>query len=468
MEVTFSDGTRQQYEDASFTSGGQGALYYSKDGQHVLKLLTNLRPERVDMRKQQIDKIIGEYNVVGNDPYWRDLYSWPDKRAQSPGLGVRMRRVNGLTRMDNYFYRTASGRLAADKRGWWLGRVACGIKLARAMWRLQQKGLCHSDLSEKNLMVDPFSGQLTILDCDSLVVPGVLPADVDGTPDYMAPEIVAAKATPTTRTDLHALAVVLYRWLLYRHPLKGPKQHAAQTDLDDMLMLGERALYIEHPTDHSNRPKLPFTADDMLTPYMADLFRQAFVDGLHEPGKRPLPNAWEEALIEMLDRLVPCPNGKCELKFFVAHQFRPLQCPNCGTYADFPDKLPFVKLQSPHLDRGQVHFRDQKYPRYLMGWPERPLYPWHAYPSLGPSPDGSGKPPDEKPVALLRFDAAQRQWYIENLRLPQLQQNVGAGTHEQWQVVAMGDRAPLKQGTTLLLGAQDQGRKAFVELKRVR
>ncbi|HEU5441838.1 MAG TPA: hypothetical protein VFU88_21335 [Ktedonobacterales bacterium] len=470
MEVVFSDGTRQQYEDMPFARGGQGALHYSKDNQHVLKLFTNLAPNRVAARVQQVDKIIGDYNVVGNDPYWNDLYSWPDKRATTPSLGVRMRRVDGLTRMDSYFYRVSSARLPADKRGWWLGRVASGVKLARAMWRLQQRGLCHSDLSEKNLMVDPFSGRLTILDCDSLVVPGVLAADVDGTPDYMAPEIVAGKATPTTQTDLHALAVLLYRWLLYRHPLKGPKQHAAQADLDDLLMLGERALYIEHPVDHSNRPqKLQFTADDVLTPRMADLFRQAFVDGLHTPAKRPLPNRWEEALIELLDHLVPCPNGKCEFKFFVARDGRPLQCPICKSYADFPDRLPFVKLQSPRQLHGKLTFANEgQYPRYVVGWPERPLYGWHADTTLKSSPDGSGKPPDTRPVALLRFDAAQREWYVENLALPQLQLGIGSGTQVQWQPVAVGSRAPLKHGTELLLGASDHARKAFVELRRVR
>lgn len=480
MNVTFSDGTRQEYEDQPFARGGQGVLHRSKDGRHVVKLYTTLTAQQATARAEQVDKIIGEYNVVAGDPYWDELYSWPDRRVRAPGPGVRMRRVEGLTRMDHYFYKQAYQRLPPEQKGWWIGRVASAIKLARAVGRLSNRGLCHSDLSDKNLMVDPFSGRLAILDCDSLVVPEVLPAAVEGTADYMAPEIVAGRAHPTTLTDLHALAVLLYRWLLYRHPLRGPKHHAADADADERLMLGERALYIEHPDDHSNRPrKLQFSADDLLTPRMADLFREAFVDGLHAPYKRPVPSRWEEALIELLDTVVPCPNGACEVKFFVAHDAQPLRCPVCHTYADFPARIPFLKLQAPLAGAsasGAMYGNESRYPRYIAGWPERPLYGWHADPAIRPVPDATGAPPDTRPRAIVRYDAGDGAWYLENLALPHLRVTAAAGGKPSaalaldaaWLDVPPGARVELRHGASLLLGPEGRGRMAFVELRRVR
>jgi hypothetical protein len=49
---------------------------------------------------------------------------------------------------------------------------------------------------------------------------------------------------------------MIYMYLLYRHPLKGGKIHDLDTEKDDLLAMGEKALFIEHPQDASNRPKL--------------------------------------------------------------------------------------------------------------------------------------------------------------------------------------------------------------------
>src|SRR3712207_8418321 len=56
-------------------------------------------------------------------------------------------------------------------------------------------------------------------------------------------------------TLFRSLAVMIYMYLLYRHPLKGGKINSLDTEEDDLLSMGEKALFIEHPTDASNRPK---------------------------------------------------------------------------------------------------------------------------------------------------------------------------------------------------------------------
>jgi DNA-binding helix-hairpin-helix protein with protein kinase domain len=464
MEVQFSDGTREQYEDTPLASGGQGEVFRSTDRRHVVKLYTT--SQSAQQVNDRLDKIIGKYNVVGNDPYWIELFAWPDKRAVSPRIGVRMRYVSDLKPIINYFYQSSYRALTPEQRGWWIGRVASAIKLTRAVWRMARNGLCHSDLSDKNLMVDPFDGRLTIIDCDSIVVPGEMPAEVLGTWEYMAPELVSGKvAAPTIETDRHALAVLLYRWLLFRHPLFGPKIHSQDTDLDDKLRLGDRALYVEHPTDTSNRPKNLMMTADKLTPRLNDLFQEAFVTYLHEPGLRPTPDRWERALLEMLDRIIPCANPACELKYFPAPDAGPIRCPLCDTFADFPGRLPFLKLRRPLPDHQGIRFMDEgRHPHYIVGWPERPIYSWHAYQDVKVTPDTSAALPDTSPQALIRFDANSQEWYLENLKLPDLQASLD-GT--SWTPIVLSARVPLAQNTQLQLGPLDRGRRAFVELRRV-
>lgn len=105
-----------------------------------------------------------------------------------------------------------------------------------------------------------------MIDVDGLVVPGKYPPDVVGTPDFIAPEVVVInhlskddpkRHLPNIMTDRHALAVLIYMYLLYRHPLRGGKVHDMNDPQhDENLAMGERAIFIEHSTDHSNQVKL--------------------------------------------------------------------------------------------------------------------------------------------------------------------------------------------------------------------
>ncbi|MCS3208722.1 hypothetical protein NXX20_10585 [Bacteroides stercoris] len=139
------------------------------------------------------------------------------------------------------------------------------MKIARAVRRMHAAGLAHSDLSYKNVLVDPSTGSACVIDCDGLVVPGKYPPDVVGTPDFIAPEVLETKSLklddpnkklPCIQTDRHALAVLIYMYLLYRHPLRGGKVNDLDAAKDEELSMGKMALFIEHPTDKSNRPKV--------------------------------------------------------------------------------------------------------------------------------------------------------------------------------------------------------------------
>jgi hypothetical protein len=120
---------------------------------------------------------------------------------------------------------------------------------------------------------------------------------------------------PSRATDLHALAVLIYMYLLYRHPLRGGRYFGQIDEVEEEnFMMGSKALFVEHPTDNSNRnfkreygdnlekfkpwtdlSKTPYT---ITGPYLKELFERAFIKGLHNPLERPVASDWEQALIK--------------------------------------------------------------------------------------------------------------------------------------------------------------------------
>lgn len=254
-------------------------------------------------------------------------------------------------------------------------------------------GLAHSDLSYNNVLVDPVSKSACMIDLDGLVVPGLFPAEVIGTAEFIAPEVMATKhlnksdpdrKLPRRETDLHSLPVLIYMYLLHRHPLLGGKVHDLDPETDNLLAMGEKALFIEHPTDLSNRPKanqlskweqpwgdvvrLPYT---LTGPYLSELFDQAFVKGLHHPPSRPAADIWEQALMKTSDLLQPCSNPACEQKWYVFDNTTQPKCPFCGQVHS--GSLPVLDL---YFKSAEGAYRPEQH--RLMVYTNQYLFPWHV------------------------------------------------------------------------------------------
>jgi serine/threonine protein kinase len=86
------------------------------------------------------------------------------------------------------------------------------IKLARGAAALHRAGIIHRDIKPDNVMLEP-EGSLKLLDLGAVRVAGLedsAPADIPGTPAYMAPEMFEGEAG-NEATDLYALGVTLFR-----------------------------------------------------------------------------------------------------------------------------------------------------------------------------------------------------------------------------------------------------------------
>lgn len=472
-KATLADGRHVEFviDPDKTMEGGMKEVFFTPDKTSVVCFF---KDQGDAARKMRLDKVLQQYNPT-LDPqtgdYWKQLFCWPSAIVTAPRLGIVAPTYPG-----NYFFKsgpwsgkekegtwfvrkTAGGKpfrdmLPDSEKGSWLNFFGICIAISRAVWRLHAAGLAHSDLSHKNVLIDPTSGRAVVIDIDSLVVPGLFPPDVLGTKGYIAPEVLATmqlklndpkRKHPCAATDLHALAVLIYQYLLFRHPLEGPKINSAvSAEEDDLLTYGAKALYVEHPTDQSNRPKDLKHASDMLGPHIQAVFKQAFVDGLHAPHLRPIAAAWISALLKTWDLLHPCPNASCSHKWFVFHDAKNIRCPFCGT-----------KVSGPVF---RMRLRKESRPGQWMPDGEAVLYNgknihrWHVFDDV--ANNERLKPEEKKPVADTQ--AYQGAWLFINRAIDGLMSPGGNR-------VPPGQAVQLKHGITFRLSSGPHGRMAEIE-----
>jgi len=345
--------------------------YFTPDKSKVVQFFNDTSQLEYNLVKERLERIIHRYNpTVSEDlggakgntqqtaEYFRKRFCWPLDTVyhKQYGLGI----VSPAYPQNFFFDENASKVKGVDLQGkdknskWFTGKsrkflrsselgdfrsiLQICILLSRTIRRLHQAGLAHSDLSCKNVLIDPKTASCVVIDVDSLVVPNVYPPEVMGTRGYIAPEVLATsilpdeyRKYPSIYTDLHSLAVLIYEYLLCRHPLlDGPKIYDSQSaENDDFLALGSKATFIENPKDTSNRPqRLDITISD-LGKDIENLFLRSFVYGLHNPNLRPTALEWERGLSRTWDMLHSCKNPNCEKKWFVLKDVNNPTCPFC-------------------------------------------------------------------------------------------------------------------------------------------
>ena len=484
IKLTATDGTSVEFIDNVIGSGAMKDVYFSPDKTYVVGFF---RTPQDANAKDRLHNITGVYkdrifNQAGGE-YWKNLFCWPTKMVEWNGkVGIvcptyqsyfffQSGNFKGKEKEGKWF---ASAKLRnkflpAQEKGTWLSHYHMCIQIARAVKRLHAAGLAHSDLSYKNVLVDPVSGRAAIIDIDGLVVPGKYPPDVVGTPDFIAPEVLETrglplgdpnKKLPSIATDRHALAVLIYMYLLYRHPLRGGKVNDMDAAKDEELSMGAKALFVEHPTDKSNRPKIAQLAPSELPqgdvfklpyticgPYLKELFNRAFIDGLHNPSMRPTADEWEQALIKTTDLMQPCQNSSCEYHWFVFDNSTRPKCPFCGT--EYHEKLPVLNL---YYSPKHGVFKPENY--RLMVYNQQSLYMWHVNRFI--TPNEKTKEEDKKPVG--DFHLFNGKWILINRRLNSLYDK------DLDRKIEIGEYVELTEGKKILLSTEDGGRLIIVQL----
>lgn len=491
IKVKTLDGTTVEFIDKVIGAGTMKDVYFSPDKSYVVALFR----EKQDFNsKDRLITICGIYrdrlfNQVGGD-YWKELYCWPTNVLEYNGkLGLvapAYRKpffftygsrnndclsIKGQEKEGKWFASASLQSKFLDERekGDWFKYFLICIKIARGAKRLHSAGLAHSDLSYKNVLIDPIGANAAIIDIDGLVVPGKYPPDVIGTPDFIAPEVMATKNLkredtnrkfPCRATDQHALATMIYMYLLYRHPLRGGQIHDVDPQRDEELSMGQKALFVEHPSDLRNRPNLRDTKPAFLPwadvtklpygitgPYLKALFDRAFIDGLHNPNLRPTADDWERDLLKTIDLMQPCLNPNCAQKWFVFNNTTKPVCPFCGT--PFKGQLPILNFYS---SRKVGVFTPDNY--RLMVYHNQYLYQWHVNKNIFPNERISEE--QKKPVGYFVFHEGR--WILINQKLHSLFDK------SEDKQIPIGSFVELTEGKKILLSNENGGRLIIVQL----
>ena len=495
------DGRAIEFVDEVIGSGAMKDVYFSPDRSYVVCFFSKEKNKfyeskaALEQQKDRLKEIVGNkwngiFNGVGGD-YWKNIFCWPDGLVEyNDLLGITaptykkyyffaygsknndFLKIKGKEKEGKWFASANNQNRFLDERekGSWLNYLKIGILISRAVRRMHAAGLAHSDLSYKNVLIDPVTGSACVIDVDGLVVPGKYPPDVVGTSDFIAPEVVMTnhlskedpkRFLPSIATDKHALAVLIYMYLLYRHPLRGGKIHDMDDpQKDENMGMGEKALFVEHPTDQSNQVKsnqlqpsqLPWADPSRISyqvtgPYLTELFNKSFIEGLHEPSKRPSANDWETALVKTVDLIQPCQNAACSQKWYVFDNTTQPKCPFCNT--PFTGKLPILNLYSA---RQQGSYRPDNH--RLMVWTGQSLFAWHANNMIAPNERLTAEQTTRKGYFVLHND----RWWLVNEGLTDLT-DVTTKT-----VIPIGGKIELKNGVQILLSKQEGGRLAVVQM----
>lgn len=473
----------------------QGAIkdvYFSPDKSYVVAIYREIQDTNSIERLKKIatnyfhdffmrDKVSGDF--------YKNLYTWPTdviKIEDKVGIIVPAYSSKFLFKKgyennalllgkekDGKWFASAKFRVKESKSkldkselGDWLAYFQIGVTIARGVKRLHAAGLAHSDLSYKNVLIDPIQKTASIIDIDGLVVPNLFPPDVIGTADFIAPEVLATKhldkkdtnrELPNRLTDLHALAVLIYMYLLYRHPLRGGNYFGQlETEEEEDLLMGSKALFIEHPTDKSNQnfqreygdnlkkfypwtdlQKTPYT---ITGPYLKKLFDQAFIKGLHNPQERPPAVMWEEALIKTNDLKLQCSNPDCDQKWFIYNNTIDTTCPFCDTKYQY--SIPvldfFAQKQSNTWTSEDMR---------LVVYPNATLHQWHANKNI----IRNERTTDEQKKRVGYFAFHNNKWVFVNENLTSLKDIT------EDKEIPMGTMVELTNGKNLLLSKEQGG-----------
>ena len=272
-------------------------------------------------------------------------FVWPIDVVVSdriPGYGYLMRLIEPR-------FVTLAQMLNAPEQPSFRVIATLGRELVDAFAALHAAGLCYRDISFGNVRVDPIAAEVAVIDIDNIGTDGD-EVFVRGTPPFMAPEIVRGEALPTSITDLHSLAVLLF-WLFVRgHPLLGSRtdstynwDHNRHVSEAELLVrnFGHDPLFVFHPHNQLNRPLPgdPMTMWWNIYPrFLRDLFITAFTTGLTDPSLhgRVTEGTWRRALLLLHDSVATC--ASCGAAVFYDPQ-RAGTCWDCRAATPTPPLL---------------------------------------------------------------------------------------------------------------------------------
>ena len=191
-------------------------------------------------------------------------------------------------------------------------KLTAMYQLSHAMATLFQANLAMMDLKFDNIKVNPATGDIRIMDVDTIVANGVT-GFVSGTLGFMPPNIMRYNEASDRYADCFALAVMIFYTFFRFHPLEGRAEESLPPGTDPWQYLyTDHPVYVFHPFDDSNRPTdacaLYAGRYERYPDYFKLAFERTFVDGLFDQKTyRTYPDEWCELLERLYEESYFCP-----------------------------------------------------------------------------------------------------------------------------------------------------------------
>ena len=488
--VTIRGGGLIKFDISKIIVSGMKQIYFVKWRPEVVVFFHNIDKHN-DIRLAQL---LCKYNPTLNGQpdaeYWRDLFCWPTAIVDHQKFGIG---IVSPTYPKCFFF-NEGGLAGNEKEGAWFNNIdhvtgkqfryskvdesergnlqtylAALTKVCRGVSRMHMAGLAHADFCERAVLIDPSTGGALIVDVDALVVPGIYPPDVAGTPGYISPEFLAtidlpfgdrSKKIPSPDTNKYSLAVMIYKYLLERHPLVGKRKILGVTaEEEDIQIFGAGAIYSEHRDNDTNRPvDSKYLKASILGKELEDLFNKSFVDGLFDPSKRPLPSEFEMALCGAFDMLLPCGNPSCTHKYFVlTNKTNPI-CPYCNTKV----RGSFSILKLSHEDKGRIsNCGEMVLHCTKSGEQGTNIFGFHVFQN---AKRGAGQ--NDTLLATVVYLPAPNPnpgFYLKNLGIPDMQVRISSAGNQNFQQVPLNKHVQLNSEIEILFGNSANARKGSIE-----
>lgn len=287
--------------------GGQGIVYLATASgkQFALKVY------HADLATADQRAILRELIRQGPPERARSKFVWPIDIVPCPaGFGYLM------PLFDSAKF-TELGQVMARRKDAPTYETLCEItfQVAASYQALHAKGYCYRDINTGNVVFDPQTGEVLICDNDNVGIDKHSKAAIQGTLEFMPPELILGQTSPSTATDKHMLAVFLFQLWMWHHPLHGQQEYSIRSwDLiAKRKIYGTEPVFVFHPGDTRNR--LPAEYATAATRWadlprsLQELFLRAFVEGLRDPEKRVTDGEWKSLAQRLKDATLIC--GSC-------------------------------------------------------------------------------------------------------------------------------------------------------------
>lgn len=320
--------------------GGQGEVFHVQQaGKDFALKLYNEHSATKDQRA--IIKHLVDSGPPGSECAGR--FAWPQALVDIPG-SKQFGYLMPLIAMSQYttLANVEAGRVPHP--GFAI-MAEVGRQLAEAFRMMHIGGYCCRDISANNFLFCAKTGNVVICDNDNVIVDKQNIGSILGTPQFIAPEVIMGNARPSTVTDQHSLAVLLFMLLCGGHPLHGQREYNIKIfdSVAAQEIYGRNPVFVFDPDKGSNRlpnePGYRHVAKHwkVLPTEIRNLFTKAFTTGLQNPAARVTDLEWKNALSRMLGQRHICSCGA--ENFWDPHRKEQRACWHRGCSVAFPGKL---------------------------------------------------------------------------------------------------------------------------------